>query len=226
MATTFIKTIIIYIFVLIAVRLMGKRELGQLQPFELVVILIIADVASVPMQDVGTPLIQGVVPIFALLFGEVIVSWLNIRFTFFNKIISGRSTVLINRGKISAKSLKKQRYTIEGLMQQIRIAGYPNILDIEYAILETSGQVSIIPKTDKNNVTLEDLNIQGEHVGYPRVVIREGVIYEDNLKSLSLDEKWVSKKLQENNITLEEVFVLIVDESNKFYLQRKESEQE
>ena len=195
MATTFLKTIIIYLLVLIAVRLMGKRELGQLQPFELVVIIIIADVASVPMQDVGTPLLQGIIPILALLVGEIAVSYLNIKFTFFNKLISGRSTVLIDQGRILEKSLKKQRYTIEGLMQELRIAGYPDISDIEYAILETSGQLSIIPKTEKNNVTIGDLKIKQDKVGYPRVIIREGTIYENNMKDLNLVKLLISNYL-------------------------------
>ncbi len=224
MATTFLKTIIIYLLVLIAVRLMGKRELGQLQPFELVVIIIIADVASVPMQDVGTPLLQGIIPILALLVGEIAVSYLNIKFTFFNKLISGRSTVLIDQGRILEKSLKKQRYTIEGLMQELRIAGYPDISDIEYAILETSGQLSIIPKTEKNNVTIGDLKIKQDKVGYPRVIIREGTIYENNLKDLNLDRKWLDKNLEDRKTKLSDVFVLVVDESNKIYFQKKESE--
>ena len=224
MATTFLKTIIIYLLVLIAVRLMGKRELGQLQPFELVVIIIIADVASVPMQDVGTPLLQGIIPILALLVGEIAISYLNIKFTFFNKLISGRSTVLIDQGRILEKSLKKQRYTIEGLMQELRIAGYPDISDIEYAILETSGQLSIIPKTEKNNVTIGDLKIKQDKVGYPRVIIREGTIYENNLKDLNLDRKWLDKNLEDRKTKLSDVFVLVVDESNKIYFQKKESE--
>lgn len=224
MATTFIKTIIIYLLVLIAVRLMGKRELGQLQPFELVVIIIIADVASVPMQDVGTPLLQGIIPILALLVGEIAVSYLNIKFTFFNKLISGRSTVLIDKGRILEKSLKKQRYTIEGLMEELRIGGYPNISDIEYAILETSGQLSIIPKTEKNNVTIGDLNITQDKVGYPRVIVREGTIYENNMKDLGLDRKWLDKNLADKKTKLSDVFVLIVDESKKIYFQKKESE--
>lgn len=203
---------------------MGKRELGQLQPFELVVIIIIADVASVPMQDVGTPLLQGVVPILALLVGEIIVSYLNIKFTFFNKLISGRSAVLVDKGKIVEESLKRQRYTIEGLMQEFRIAGYPDISDIEYAILETSGQISIIPKTEKNNVTIGDMNIIQNKVGYPRVIVREGNIYENNMKDLGLDKKWLDKNLKDRKVNLEDVFVLIVDESKKIYFQRKESD--
>lgn len=222
MATIFIKTLIIYLFVLFAIRLMGKREIGQLQPFELVVIIIIADVASVPMQDIGTPLLQGIIPILALLVGEIFVSFLNIKFPFFNKIITGKSTVLINKGKIVEKSLKKQRYTIEELLQSIRISGYPNILDIDYAILETSGQISVIPKPDKKVVSVGDLNINQTIVGYPRVIIREGVVYENNLKSLGLDMKWLDKKLYEQKCKMQDVFVFIVDESRNFYFQKKE----
>lgn len=222
MATIFIKTIIIYMFVLLAIRLMGKREIGQLQPFELVVIIIIADVASVPMEDVGTPIIQGIIPIFGLLVGQLVLSYLNIKFTFFHKLISGKSSVLISKGRIVENNLKRQRYTIDGLIEQIRVAGYPDIKDVDYAILETSGEISVIPKQDKNNVTVGDMNIATQYVGYPRIIIMEGKIYHSNLKSLGYTIEWLNKKLKENKLKVKEIFLFVVDESEKIYWQRKD----
>ncbi len=224
MSTIFIKTLIIYLFVLIAVRLMGKREIGQLQPFELVVIIIIADVASVPMEDVGTPILNGIIPIFSLLVGQLIISYLNIKFTFFHKIISGKSSVLISKGKIIEKNLKRQRYTIDGLLEQIRVAGYPDIKDVDYAILETSGEISVIPKIQKNPVTLEDMNIQKEYVGYPRIIIMEGTLYRSNLENLGYEENWLDKKLKEYKLSVKETFLFIVDEAGNVYYQRKGEE--
>ncbi len=221
MATIFIKTLIIYVLVLVAVRLMGKREIGQLQPFELVVIIIIADVASTPMQDIGTPIIQGIIPIMALLTGEIIISYLNIKYTFFHKLITGKSSVLIAKGQILQDNLTRQKYSVDELLEQIRVAGYPDITDIDYAILETSGQISIIPKLEKNNVTIGDMNIMTEYVGYPRVIIMEGTIYDSNLESLGYDRKWLDKKLNENNLNVKNVFIFIVDESGKIYFQPK-----
>lgn len=223
MATIFIKTIIISLFVLLAVRLMGKREIGQLQPVELVVIIIIADVASVPMEEVGTPILQGIIPIFALVVGQLILSYLNIKSVFFHKLISGKASVLISKGKINEENLKKQRYTIDGLIEQMRVAGYADIKDVEYAILETSGQISVIPKQDKNNVTVGDMNIKTEYVGYPRIIIMDGVLYKNNLKSLGYDDVWLKKKLEANNSNVEDTFLLTSDESGKTYFQKKNS---
>lgn len=224
MSTIFIKTIIIYLFVLIAVRLMGKREIGQLQPFELVVIIIIADVASVPMEDVGTPILNGIIPIFSLLVGQLIISYLNIKFTFFHKLISGKSSVLVSKGKIIEKNLKRQRYTVDGLLEQIRVAGYPDIKDVDYAILETSGEISVIPKVQKNPVTLEDMNIEKEYVGYPRIIIMEGTLYRSNLENLGYEETWLDKKLKEYKLSVKETFLFIVDEAGNIYYQKKGEE--
>lgn len=224
MGTIFIKTIIVYLFVLLAVRLMGKREIGQLQPFELVVIIIIADVASVPMEDIGTPILQGIVPIFALLVGQLIISYLNIKFIFFHKLISGKASVLISKGKIIEKNLKRQRYTIDGLLEQIRVAGYSDIKDVDYAILETSGEISVIPKIEKNPVTLEDMKLNKEYVGYPRIIIMEGTLYNSNLNSLGYDEVWIHEKLKEMKLKIKDVFIFVVDESGKIYCQEKEKE--
>ncbi|MBQ9280520.1 MAG: DUF421 domain-containing protein [Clostridia bacterium] len=221
MATIFIKTIIIYLLVLIAVRLMGKRELGQLQPFELVVLIMIADVASVPMEEIGMPILQGAIPIFALLVGELVLSYLNIKFPFFHKLISGKPAVLIAKGKIMEKNLSKQRYSIDDLLEQIRVAGYSDIRDVDYAILEMSGEISIIPKNEKNNVTLEDLNLTKEYVGYSRIIIMDGVLYESNLISLGYEKNWLEKKLKENNLRIEDTLLFMADESGNTYCQGK-----
>ena len=221
MATTFVRTLIVYIIVLIAVRLMGKREIGQLQPFELVVIIIIADVASVPMENINIPLLQGIIPISALLVGQLIFSYLNIKIPYFHKIFTGKATVLIEKGKILEENLKKQRYSLEGLLEQMRVAGYPNIMDVDYAILETSGEISVIPKAEKNNVTVSDLKLQSENVGFPRVLVMEGNIIESNLLAMNKDEKWLNDKIKEIKISLNKILILIADESGKIYCQRK-----
>lgn len=221
MSTTFVRTLITYIIVLIAVRLMGKREIGQLQPFELVVIIIIADVASVPMENINIPLIQGIIPILGLLAGQLIFSYFNIKLPWFHKIFTGKATILIEKGKIMEENLKKQRYPLEELLEQIRVVGYPNILDVDYAILETSGEVSVIPKAEKNSVTIEDMKITKEYEGYPRIVVIEGNVIESNLFALNKDEKWLKDKLKEIKMSLEKILVMVVDESGKVYCQQK-----
>ena len=220
MATIFIRTLIVYIVVLIAVRLMGKREIGQLQPFELVVIIIIADVASVPMEDINVPLLQGIIPISALLVGQLIFSYLNIKIPYFHKIFTGKATILIEKGEILEDNLKKQRYSLEGLIEQMRVAGYPNIMDVDYAILETSGEISVIPKMEKNNVTLEDLKIKKKEEGFPRILVLEGNVIENNLIALNKDEKWLNEKIKDMKMSLEKILILVLDESGQIYCQK------
>ena len=221
MATIFLRTLIVFILVLIAVRLMGKREIGQLQPFELVVIIMIADVASVPMQDINIPLLQGLIPIISLLVGQLTFSYLNIKIPFFHKLFTGKSTILIEKGKILENNLKKQRYSLEGLLEQIRVAGYPDIRDVDYAILETSGQISVIPKMEKNQVTVGDMNIQAEYTGYPRVLILEGKIIENNILAIKKDDKWLNDRIREIKLTLNKILVLIADEKGNIYCQKR-----
>lgn len=221
MATIFLRTVIVFIFVLIAVRLMGKREIGQLQPFEMVVIIMIADVASVPMQDINIPLLQGLIPIASLLVSQLIFSYFNIKIPIFHKLFTGKSTILIEKGKILEKSLKKQRYSLDGLLEQIRVAGYADIRDVDYAILETSGQISVIPKSEKNQVTVSDLNIKSEYIGYPRILIMEGKINESNLLALKKDKKWLEDRIKETKISLEKILILISDEKGNIYCQKK-----
>ncbi len=221
METIFLRTLIVFILVLIAVRLMGKREIGQLQPFELVVIIMIADVASVPMQDINIPLLQGLIPIVSLLVGQLTFSYLNIKIPFFHKLFTGKSTILIEKGKILENNLKKQRYSLEGLLEQIRVVGYPDIRDIDYAILETSGQISVIPKTEKNQVTVGNMNIQAEYIGYPRVLIMEGKIIENNVLAIKKDDKWLNDRIKEIKLTLDKILVLIADEKGNIYCQKR-----
>lgn len=198
-----------------------KENFGQLQPFELVVIIMIADVASVPMQNAGTPIIQGIVPILALLTGEIVVSYLNIKFQFFHKILTGKPAILVKNGEIIETNLKSQRFGMEELLEQIRIAGYPDIRDIQYVILETSGQVSIIPKPENNPVTLKDMRLIPDKVGCPRIVVFEGQIYDSNLKHLGYNRDWLNKKMKEKKVSLKDLFVLIVDESGGIFFQEK-----
>ncbi len=221
MITIFLRTIVIFIVLLSAVRLMGKREIGQLQPFELVVIIIIADVASVPMENINIPLIQGVIPILGLLFSQLVFSYLNIKLPLFHQIFAGKPTILVENGIIQEDNLKKQRYTIEELLEQLRVAGFANLQDVDYAILETSGQVSVIPKVEKTNVTLSDLQLPKEREGLPRVIIVDGKVNEQNLKVLGKDQKWLENLLKKHSLVVENILLLLMTENEKIFWQEK-----
>ena len=144
MLITFVRSIILYVIVLVVMRLMGKREIGQLQPFELAIAIMIADLASVPMSEVGIPIINGIIPILSLLVMHLIISFINLKSIKMRQLICGKPSILIYRGKINEKVLIKERFTINELQERLRANNINNLADVEYAILETSGQVSII----------------------------------------------------------------------------------
>lgn len=223
MGTIFIRTLIIYIFVLIALRLMGKREIGQLQPYELVVTIMIADLASVPMQDVSIPILQGIIPILALVVGQIVISFLNLKSGIMRRVICGKPTIMIEKGKIIEKNLKEQKYTINGLLTQLRVAGYSNLKNIDYAILETSGAISVIPKNKAMPVTKEDMNIKAEYSGFQRAYIIDGSYIHENIKVSNFSEKKIDDILKKEKVKLEDVFLLVIDENNEIFLQKKES---
>lgn len=222
MSTIFIRTIIIYAFVLAAIRLMGKREIGQLQPYELVVTIMIADVASLPMQNVSISLVQGVVPILGLLVAQVVASVLAFKSKTVHKYISGKPTLLVAKGRILEENMKKQKYSMEGLLEQLRVCGYPSILDIDYVVLETSGQISVIPKAENQSVTVKDMKIQPKYTGYTRTLILDGDVIETNLTYLGKNRNWLNEQLKRFNLNIDNTLLFTCDELGNVYCQGKE----
>ncbi|MDI3477980.1 MAG: hypothetical protein PWQ59_1505, partial [Thermoanaerobacterium sp.] len=153
MLIIFFRTLILYFLVVVVMRIMGKQQIGQLQPYELVVAIMIADLVAVPMQNKGIPLLTGIIPIFTLLISQLFLSYISMKSLRGREMICGKPTVLIDKGKILTKELQKERYNINDLLEELRVMGYPNIADVEYAILETNGCLSVIPKVDKRPVT-------------------------------------------------------------------------
>ena len=215
-----IRTAILYLLVVLSIRLMGKRQIGQLQPFELVIAIMISDLASLPMQDTRLPLINGVVAIFTLLVLQILVSLLQLKIEGARLLFNGKPTILIKKGKILIDQLKRQTVNINDLMEELRIKGYYNIDDIEYAILETSGQLSIIPKTELTFASKKDMGIKTVQDNLPVTLILDGKINLDNLKILQKDYKWLMLKLKEKNIySADTVFFALVDAKGTFYCQ-------
>ncbi|MEJ8553310.1 DUF421 domain-containing protein [Tepidibacter sp. Z1-5] len=217
-----VRTLILYIFVLISVRIMGKGELSEMQPFELVVTLMIAELASLPMEDTKLPLINGVIAIFTILFVQITISFINLKSEKARGFICGKPSILINKGVINEKELMRLRINMNDLIEQLRTKDYPVIKDVEYAILETSGDLSIIPKPNKRPPTVEDINASPVYEGLPTSLIIDGKINFGNLTYLNLDESWLKNILKQNNIsTIEEVFFCSIDENNDVFVQKK-----
>ena len=204
-------------------RMMGKKQIGELEPFELVIALMISELATFPMQDIRIPILHAIIPIITLLFLQVGTSFLELKSEIARKLLTGAPSILIRNGEIDIAELRYQRFNINDLLEELRLKGYFNISDIHYAILETSGELSILPKTKQSNATKEDLNIPITQESLPIPLIMDGNINYKNLKLLDKDEAWLNSMLKENKISYaSDVFIGILDSKNKFFYQLKE----
>lgn len=222
MLITFFRAIVLYIVVLIVMRLMGKREIGQLQPFELAISIMIADLASIPMAEIGIPIFNGIIPILGLLVMHLIISMVNLKSLKAREVICGKPSILIYRGKIDEKALKKERFTINELEERLRGNNVVNLGDVEYAILETSGQVTVIQKPEKRNTIPEDFNILPEYEGIPYDLVVDGKIMNDNLKSIGKNYNWLKKQVEKFNMKPEEALIVTLDGKGQIFCQKKE----
>ncbi len=222
MLVAFVRTIILYILVVAALRLMGKRQIGQLQPSELVITMMISELASIPLENIGTPLINGVLPILTLIIAEATFSFLTLKSKKIRKIMSGSPTILISKGQVLEKEMERLRFNIDDLMEELRANGYSNLLDVEYAIIETTGMLSIIPKSNKRPVTPSDLDMTPEYEGLPFLLVADGIINQMALKSAGLNVDWLKEKLKEFDITeVQDVFIASLDTSGNLFVQKK-----
>jgi len=158
MAITFLRTIILYVLVVVGLRVMGKRQIGELQPSELVIAIMLAELASIPMQATGIPLLSGIIPILTLITLEILLSFISLKSKKFRELVSGKPSILVHDGAINKQEMQKLRFNNDDLMEELRLGGCPNVQDIQYAILETNGQLSIMLKKDNQPLTLKDAN--------------------------------------------------------------------
>lgn len=222
MLITFFRSIILYIIVLIVMRLMGKREIGQLQPFELAIAILIADLAAVPMSDPGIPINNGIIPILGLLVMHLLISVINLKSNVIREIVCGKPSILIYRGRINEKALKKERITVNELQERLRAVNVIKLSDVEYAILETSGQVTVIQKPNKRNTTPEDFGIMPEYEGIPYDLVIDGKVMYDNLNAIGRNYQWLKKQVEKFKMEPEEALIVTFDGNGDIFCQKKE----
>ncbi len=223
MLITFIRSIILYILVLVVMRLMGKREIGQLQPFELAIAIMIADLATIPMSEIGIPIINGIIPILGLLVMHLTISYINLKSVKLRGLICGKPSILIYRGKINEDVMIKERFTVNELQERLRTNNISSISDVEYAILETSGQISVIEKPNKRNTKPEDFNIMPEYEGMSYDLVIDGVIMYENLKILNKDYKWLKNQVNKFKIEPEDALLVTINGNNDIFCQEKKN---
>ena len=217
-----VRTLILYTLVIVALRLMGKREIGQLQPFELVVIIMISELAAIPSENVGIPLLSGIIPILVLLLTSLTLAWVSLKSERARAVICGTPSILIERGKILEQELRRNRYNLTDLLEELRIKNVPNISDVEFAVLETNGQLSVFPKAQKRPTIPEDFHLTAQYEGLPLTIIMDGRLNSKNLEQGDKDLPWLKRELKKHTISqIEDVFLASLDSSGTLFVQAK-----
>lgn len=222
MLTILLRTVIIYIVLIGTMRLMGKRQLGELEVSELVTTLLISEIASLPIGDPSLPVVYAVIPLVTILSLEVSLSVLLLKCPKLKDLASARPSVLIRHGRVDQKEMRRIRISIDELVSEVRQSGLPSLEDVDYAILEQNGKISIIPKKTSQPPDAKSLGISLTESGVMHVLIGDGKVDEYNMKLLGLDTDWLYTRLSEKLLTVEEVFFLGMDDGGTLYWIEKE----
>ena len=218
MFVVLIRTVVLYLFIVFGIRLLGKRQVGELEPAELTLALIIADLAAVPMQDNGIPLLAGLIPIVVLLCVATILSVLSARSIRFRALLCGRPSIVVQNGMVLEQELRKNRLTVDELMEEMRIKGYSDFREVKFAVLETGGQLSVLPYTAQKPVTAEQMDISTEEPGLPVILVSDGQVLGNNLQLRGYEENWLLKQLNQHGLkSPRQAFLLTVDETGRTY---------
>ncbi|MDU7241372.1 DUF421 domain-containing protein [Clostridium sp.] len=215
-----IRTIFLYALVIFVIRLMGKRQIGELQPYEFVITIMISDLAALPMQDTRLPLILGVIPILTLLFIKTALSLIQLKSQKARKILEGEPCILINRGKINFETLKRQQINLDELMEEIRLAGYFDLSEIEFGILENNGQMSFLTSNKSSGGSSDSQNTSSSKPRLPIIYVLDGRINRNALTSGNKTDEWVQNELKKHKVnSIKDVLIAMTDTKGKFIYQ-------
>jgi uncharacterized membrane protein YcaP (DUF421 family) len=225
MAICFFRTIILYLLLIAAVRLMGKKQVGELEPTELVLAMLLSDLASVPMQDFGLPLLFGVMPIVLLVCLTLILSELTMKNVRFREMLYGRPSIIMDHGRLLQGEMRRNRLTVDELMEELRKQGIVDFTAVKYAVLENSGEISVIPYQQEAPATPKQMNLSVAEGGLPVIVVSDGRILDHNLHQMNRTRGWLYQKLQEEGLkSVKDVFLMTLDETGGVYLTEKGEE--
>lgn len=221
------RTLIIYFLLIIFMRIMGKREIGQLSAIDFVVAIVIAELAAIPIVDIDVPLIYGVLPIAILTLAQVSLSILCLKSNAFRRIVYGVPNILIANGKIQRNEMRKARYNIDDLLTQLREKNVFNVADVEFAVLETSGQLTVSLKPQKRPLSAEDLKVRTDYEGMPLTLIDDGEVNIKGLEDANLNLEWLERELKKRNInSVKDVFYASLSSNGEIYLVERENDQQ
>ena len=225
MLVIIIRTLILYTTVVFSLRLMGKRQIGELQPSELVVAIMISDVATVPMQSLDIPLLSGIIPVLTLVFAEVVTSYMSIKNARLRRFFMGEPSIVVYNGVICEKELMRQRFNLSDLLEELRVQGCFDISDVFVAVLETNGKLSVIPRDNARPATVEDLNLKNvRREGLPCTVILDGKLNQCELKRSEKSEQQILDEIRKRGAnSVSDVFIASIDAEGEMFMQQKES---
>lgn len=218
-----LRTLILYAVVVVSLRVMGKRQLGELQPSELVVAIMISDLASVPMQDIDIPLLWGILPVLTLIVAEVLLSFMSLKSKRVRRFLSGEPSIVIYDGKIIESELMRLRFNVNDLLSELRLCGCHDISEVEAAVVETSGKLSVIQKCGARTVTVSDLSGNGsQKEGLPFAIISDGTLNREELRRSGHSLTWLRDELSKRGIRhISDVFLMSVNAEGKIFIQNK-----
>ena len=223
MILSYIRTIFLYLILIAVVRIMGKRQIGQMEASEFVVTMLVANLAAIPMQDGGIPLYSGLVPILTVLGVELVLSSLSLRSIRLRRLLCGKPVILIENGRILQQNLRATRVTLDELTGHLREKDVLDIRAVQYAILETNGNLSVFPYPKEMPASARDAGIQVRKQNLPITIISDGTVLKENMALACKDSTWLKKVLQTHNADPKSTYLLTVDKQDHIYFIRKEA---
>lgn len=221
MFVTLIRTIILYIMVIFCVRIMGKRQIGELQPTELVITILLSEIVAIPMQDNDLPLINTIIPVLTLVGFEILISVISLKSVRFRSAMQGNSLIIIRNGVLDQAQIKRLRFTVDDILEALRSKDVFDISKVQYAIVETNGELNVMLKPEYTPITHKDLAIESEDNGIPCVVIIDGKIIESDFKDCGMNREKLQKIIKEENINVGETLLMTIDKKgNKTVIRR------
>ncbi|MEG0614874.1 MAG: DUF421 domain-containing protein [Oscillospiraceae bacterium] len=225
MTIIFLRAIILYVLIIFSIRLMGKRQIGELQPSELVITILVSNIATLPLEDNSLPMIMGIIPILVLVCLDVLMSTLTLKFRKLRKVVSGSPRIIIRDGVVDQVGLKLLRFSLDDLMESLHSYNIFDISEVQFAVIETTGKISVYQKFPDRTATAKDLKLVGKSENPPYIIIDDGILIKDALNSAKVGEGWVGEILKEKKLAIKNVFLMSVSADKKYNIIEKNSNQ-
>lgn len=224
MILSYLRTLILYLLLILVIRLLGKRQVGQMEPSEFVVTMLVANLAAIPMQDAALPLHSGLIPMLTVLGAELVLSALSLRSITLRRLLCGKPVILIENGRVLQGNLRKTRVTLDELTGLLREKDILEISGVQYAILETSGNLSVFPYPKEAPASAKDAGIHPKPRYLPITIVGDGHIYRENLRLAGKTDAWLHRQLDAHRAQLKDTWLLTVDSSDRVVFLPKEDE--